>query len=76
MSNYGFFSGLYFPVFGRNTRRYGPEKTLYLGTFIAVCIDKVSFLQRNPPLPSSILNMNSFAFLNAAGRVFSLKKLI
>ena len=29
-------SGLYFPVFGLNTRKYGPEKTPYLETFHAV----------------------------------------
>ena len=36
MSKYGIFFGPYFPVFGLNTRKYGPEKTLYLGTFHAV----------------------------------------
>ena len=30
MSKYGLFSGPYFPVFELNTRKYGPEKTLYL----------------------------------------------
>ena len=30
-----FFSGQYFPVFGMNTGKYGPEKTLYLDTFHA-----------------------------------------
>ena len=30
------FCGLYFPVFGMNTGKYGPEKTLYLDTFHAV----------------------------------------
>ena len=30
------FCGLYFPVFGLNTGKYGPEKTLYLDTFHAV----------------------------------------
>ena len=29
----GVFSGSYFPVFGLNTGKYGPEKTPYLGTF-------------------------------------------
>ena len=33
MSKYGVFSGLYFPVFGLTTEKYGPEKTLYLDTF-------------------------------------------
>ena len=30
------FSGPYFPVFNPNAEKYGPEKTLYLGTFHAV----------------------------------------
>ena len=29
-------TGPYFPVFGLNTRKYGPEKTPYLGTFHVV----------------------------------------
>ena len=33
MSNYGVFSGLYFPVFWLNTGKYGPEKTPYFGHF-------------------------------------------
>ena len=32
---YRVFSGPYFPVFGLNTGKYGPEKTLYLDTFHA-----------------------------------------
>ena len=36
MSKYGFFSGTYFPVFGLNTGKYGPGKTLYLDAFYAV----------------------------------------
>ena len=36
MSKYRDFSGLYFAVFGLNTGKYGPEKTLYLDTFHAV----------------------------------------
>ena len=36
MSKYGVFSGSYIPVFGLNTGKYGPEKTLYLDTFHAV----------------------------------------
>ena len=31
MSKYGVFSGPYFPVFGLNTGKYGPQKTPYLG---------------------------------------------
>ena len=30
------FPGSYFPVFGLNTGKYGPEKTPYLDTFYAV----------------------------------------
>ena len=35
VSKYGVFSGPYFPVFGLNTEKYGPEKTAYLDTFHA-----------------------------------------
>ena len=31
-------SGLYFPVFEMNTKKYGPEKIAYLYTFCAVVI--------------------------------------
>ena len=30
VSKYGVFSGPYFPVFGLNTGKYGPEKAPYL----------------------------------------------
>ena len=36
VSKYGVFSGPYFPVFGLNTGKYGPEKTPYLDTFHAI----------------------------------------
>ena len=36
VSKYGVFSGPYFPAFGLNTGKYGPEKTPYLNTFHAV----------------------------------------
>ena len=36
VSKYGVFSGPYFPVFGLNTGKHGPEKTPYLDTFHAV----------------------------------------
>ena len=36
VSKYGVFSGPYFPVFGLNTEKYGPEKTPYLSTFQVV----------------------------------------
>ena len=38
MSKYGVISGLYYPVFGLQTGKYGPEKTLYLDTFHAVIL--------------------------------------
>ena len=36
MSKYGVISGPYFPAFGLNTGKYGPEITPYLDTFHAV----------------------------------------
>ena len=36
VSTYGVISGPYFPVFGLNTGKYGPEITPYLDTFQAV----------------------------------------
>ena len=36
MSKYGVISSPYFPVFGLNTGKYGPEITPYLDTFHAV----------------------------------------
>ena len=36
MSKYGVISGQYFPIFGLNTGRYGPEITPYFDTFHAV----------------------------------------
>ena len=36
VSKYGVISGPYFPVFGPNTGKYGPEITPYLDTFHAV----------------------------------------
>ena len=38
MSKYKVISGPYFPVFGLNTGKYGPEITAYLDTFQAVII--------------------------------------
>ena len=40
VSKYGVFSGPYFPAFGLNTGKYGPEKTPYLDTFHAVYYKK------------------------------------
>ena len=36
MSKYGAFSGPYFPVFGLNIGKYGPENSPHLDTFQAV----------------------------------------
>ena len=42
---YRVFSAPYFPVFGLNTGKYGPEKALSLDTFLAVPeTSKVSYL--------------------------------
>ena len=38
MSKYGVFAGPYFPVFGLNTGKYGPEKISYLEIFCTVLI--------------------------------------
>ena len=38
------FSGPYFPVFGLNKRKYGPEKTLYLDTFHTVKYTPPNFI--------------------------------
>ena len=38
MSRYGVFACPYFPVFGLNTGKYGPEKISYLEIFYAVLI--------------------------------------
>ena len=36
LSKHGIISGPYFPVFGQNTGKYGPEITWYLDTYHAV----------------------------------------
>ena len=45
MSKYGVISGQYFPIFGLNTGKYGPEITPYLDTFHAVQLCKDYMLQ-------------------------------
>ena len=40
MSKYGVISGPYFPEFGLNTRKYGPEITPHLGTYRAVTLNQ------------------------------------
>ena len=48
MSKYGVFSGPYFSVVGLNTeiygvKKYGPEITPYLDTFLAVSLNQIDF---------------------------------
>ena len=45
VSKYRVFSSLYFPVFGLNTEKYGPEKTPYLDTFHEVGFSNIHFLK-------------------------------
>ena len=45
VSKYVVISGPYFPVFGMNTGKYGPEITTYLDTFHAVPITKTAVLR-------------------------------
>ena len=42
VSKYGVFSVPYFPAFGLNTERYGPEKTPYLDTFQIVTASEIT----------------------------------
>ena len=46
VSKYGVFSGPYFPVFGLNTGKYGPEKTPYLDTFYTVYMNGIVWVKR------------------------------
>ena len=46
MSRYEVFCSLYFPVFGRNTGKYAPEKTPHLGTFYAVYVEYDTAVQK------------------------------
>ena len=48
MSKCRVISGPYFPVFGPNTGKYGPEITPYLDTFHAVLALKISEIQTFP----------------------------
>ena len=47
VSKYGVISGPYFPVFGLNTGKYGPEITPYLDTFHAVLLEADSIKNIN-----------------------------
>ena len=59
MSKYGVLSGPYFPVFGLNTGKYGPEKTSYLDTFRAVKRDKRdNLLKRDKPVTIHHMNIH------------------
>ena len=57
MSKYGVISGSYFPVFGLNTAKYGPEITLYLDTFHAVYV--ITILTKVPSgMPDWVQNIS------------------
>ena len=45
VSKYGVISSPYFPVFGLNTGKYGPEITPYLDTFRAVNVMSINFVK-------------------------------
>ena len=60
MFKYGVFSGPYFPVFGLNTRKDGPENTPYLDTFQAVLFQQILVL--NKFFPVSIVQVVSCKF--------------
>ena len=57
MPIYGVFSGPYFPVFGLNTGKYGPEKTPYLEIFCAVAASELDFRKN---FQNSIINQKVF----------------
>ena len=52
MSKYGVFKGPYFPVFGVNTGKYGPQKTPCLDTFHAVNVCNLLTLLLFTSLPN------------------------
>ena len=70
VSKYGVISGLYFPVFGLNTGKYGPEITPYLVTFHAVIEKIFNFHQRELqercswPKPQKTLDQTYKSFNN------------
>ena len=47
MFKHGVFSGPYFPVFGLNIGKYGPEKFPYFDTFHAVWFSTVNAIFRS-----------------------------
>ena len=49
MSKCGVFTGPYFPEFGLNTGKYGPEKSSYLDSFHAVfyLIGQIEMIMNN-----------------------------
>ena len=60
VSKYGVISSSYFPVFWVNTEKYGPEKTLYLGTFDAVKITENDRCVRDEDLVNAKCCMSGF----------------
>ena len=60
---YGVFSGPYFPAFGLNKGKHGPEKTLCLDTFHAVSILE-SILKRNRSLNKQTYSKNVKILIN------------
>ena len=69
MPKYGVISGPYFPVFGLNTGKHGPEITPYLDTFHKVSEEikyssYVNTLHRQKPEKSATGNVMSVLALN------------
>ena len=62
-SKYGVFSGPYFPVFGLNTGKYGPEETPYLDNFHAVLhLLKKGFIRHYLKLLLSLTDLQQLRF--------------
>ena len=55
MSQYGVIFGAYFPLFGLNTGKYGPEITPHLGTFQAVKTIHILHSRYHPKILEHIL---------------------
>ena len=66
MPKYVVISGLYFPAFGRNTGKYGPEITPYLDTFDAVTLS--SFLAMPGKSRRSVDNIQICTVVNSQQR--------
>ena len=65
MSKYGVISGPYFPVFGLNIEKYGPEITPYLGTFHAVIM-----VYNVQDLGQIIVDMSLFERIQVSGNPY------